>query len=151
MPETNCNKRNKGSENMSPIPWRDREFDAREACLLTQISSSHLRILIHRFGSEFSTKRRGRLYFSPADMAALSTAMRFRQAGVPLAEGLPKAIEIFAKEPAANAAVLIGDGKVVAETMDFDEAGRLAVEESLTIIPTGRIAEKARALCERIN
>ena len=132
------------------IAWRERAFTSEEAADAIGIRRNTLDVWVHRHGGDrFSERRKGGRYFSTADIAALAAARRMNTAGVPLREAIAAVGECFFARPWTESAILVGDGRIAAVSFDIAKAARLAVEESLTVIPVGRIADEAVEFCNK--
>jgi DNA-binding transcriptional MerR regulator len=92
--------------------WQQREFTYAEAAALAGLEPGRLRVWAHRHNAPaFSERRRGRRYFSPADIAVLRIARDLSQAGVNIPAAIATARERLVGPPDPDAVLVVKTGE----------------------------------------
>lgn len=140
-----------------PHRWRERAFTQDEAAKLSGLHPVTLRSIVHRardIDVLFSEKRKTRRFFSPRDITVLRIGYELERAGRTWLTAIAMAFE-HTEHPPPDDALLLVRGKSVSAfsgvIIDEDELARLAIEESIIVIPVGKLVAEVRAACHDIG
>lgn len=125
--------------------WSSRDFTVAECAAMSGIHRANIDLIVHRAKDcdvLFSERRGRNRWFSPRDIAVLRIAYECERAGQTWLTALARAFEHLQEPPQADAVLVFKAKSVSASSgrlIPDRDVERLRVEESLVLIPIGRI------------
>lgn len=137
------------------MSWTCPAYTRAEAAKLSGIHPQTLDVIIHRnrpIAVLFSSKVKGRRWFSPRDITVLRLAYELERAGRNWLTAIAQAYEHLAQPPPPGALLII-------QTMSISaRSGRVLMglpdpipSESFAVLPIGRIAAEIIERCEQLK